>query len=68
MTVLLNFRPGILYVSFALILGSENPPSPFEENMVAEDKVCKLIEVLLLLEYFIDQNLVLIDEVFEETK
>ena len=36
--------------------------------MVAEDKVRKLIELLLLLEYIIDQNLVLMDEVFEETK
>jgi len=54
-----------LYVSFALILSSENPPSPFGENMVAGDKVCRLIELLLLLEYIIDQNLVLMDEVFE---
>lgn len=65
MSVLLHFRPGILYVSFALILSSENPPSPFGENMVAGDKVCRLIELLLLLEYIIDQNLVLMDEVFE---
>jgi hypothetical protein len=33
--------------------------------MVAGDKVCRLIELLLLLEYIIDQNLVLMDEVFE---
>ena len=64
MSVLLHFRPGILYVSFALILSSENPPSPFGENMVAGDKECRLIE-LLLFEYIIDQNLVLMDEVFE---
>lgn len=63
MSVLLNFRPGIL--SFALIFCSENPPSPFGENMVAGDKVCRLIELLLLLEYIIDQNLVPMDEVFE---
>ena len=36
--------------------------------MVAEDKVRKLVELLLLLEYIVDQNLVLMDEVFEETK
>ena len=65
MSVLLHFRPGILYVSFALILSSGSWPSPFEENMVDEDKVHKLIEFLLLLEYIIDQNLVLMDEVFE---
>lgn len=65
MSVLLHFRPGILYVSFALIFNSENPPSPFGENMVAREKVCRLIELLLLLEYIMDQNLVLMDEVFE---
>jgi len=43
-----------LYVSFALIFNSENPPSPFGENMVAGEKVCRLIELLLLLEYIID--------------
>lgn len=63
MSVLLNFRPGIL--SLALIFCSENPPSPFGENMVAGDKVCRLIELLLLLEYIIDQNMVPMDEVFE---
>ena len=36
--------------------------------MVAEDKVRKLVELLLLLEYIVDQNLVLMEEVFEETK
>ena len=36
--------------------------------MVAEDKVHKLVELLLLLEYIVDQNLVLMEEVFEETK
>ena len=65
MSILLYFRLGILYVSFTLILGSESRPSPFEENMVAADKVRKLIELLLVLEYVIDQNLVLMDEVFE---
>ena len=68
MCVLLHFRPGILYVSFTLILGSESRPSPFEENMVAADKVRKLIELLLLLEYIIDQNLVLMEKVFVDTK
>ena len=68
MSVLLHFRLSILYVSFTLIIGSKNPPSPFEENMVAEDKVRKLVELLLLLEYIVDQNLVLMEEVFEETK
>jgi hypothetical protein len=57
-----------LYVSFALILSSENPPSPFGENMVAGDKVCRLIELLLLLEYIIDQNLVLMDECLSRQK
>ena len=36
--------------------------------MVAEDKVRKLVELLLLLEYIVDQNLVLMEEVLEETK